>query len=155
MIELLRQAQDEAAALGYGNILQPGLAKEMVIASLMGHQVHDTKHDADAWEIHDPTVKYEYLTCYEGGSFQMDRMFKAPADKRERSLERVTRNAAFYCAVFRKGALAVDVIYRIPTADVLAEVERQLDASGNDISHIGLSIAWTKGHGEVAYRSPA
>jgi len=70
-------------------------------------------------------------------------MFKSPADKRAKSLERITRNAAIYCAVFdEENPLGVLAIYEVPVEVMLREAERQLDASRNEISHVGFTIKW-------------
>ena len=65
-------------------------------------------------------------------------MFKSPSDKRAKSLARITRNAAINCAVFdEENPLDVIAIYEVPVAMLLREAERQLDASRNEISHVG------------------
>ena len=152
IVLLLKQAQKIATELGFINLFQPGLAKEMITASILDHEVHTTKHEADAWDPKDPNVKYEYLSCWEGGTFQLDRMFKFPEDKRQRSLQRITRNDSFFCVVFKKESLLdVKTIYKIPTQDILLEAERQLFVSSNDISHVGFTIKWANVHGEIVY----
>ena len=65
----------------------------MIIADPLGHDLITSKRDADACDPNDPTIKYEYLSCKEGGSGQLDRMFKEPPEKRAESLARITRNA--------------------------------------------------------------
>lgn len=86
IIELVKHAQKLASQIGIPNILQPGLVKEMIISEILGHELIHSKRDADACDPNDPNLKYEYLSCYEGGSGQFDRMFKEPEDKREASL---------------------------------------------------------------------
>jgi hypothetical protein len=153
IVEYIKKAQEIATRHGYKNLLQPGLVKELIIGDLLGHEVHRTKHEADAWELNNTELKFEYLSCLEKGKFQLDRMFKSPPQKRIKSLERVTRNAAIYCAVFEKdNPLTVIIIYQLPTSVVLREVERQLNASSNEISHVGLTIKWCERNGEVVYR---
>ena len=150
IIALIREAQAIASKHGFSNLLQPGLVKELVIADKLGHEVHRSKHEADAWEPDNPDVKYEYLTCFEGGTFQLDRMFKYPPDKREKSLERITRNAAIFCAVFdKKQPLEIKKIYKLSVNAMLREASRQLDASSNDISHLGYTIKWCEENGEI------
>jgi hypothetical protein len=152
IIGLVRQAQDLAKSIGIPNILQPGLVKEMVIAEILGHQLIHSKRDADACDPKDPSVKYEYLSCNEGGTGQLDRMFKEPPDKRQESLNRITRNAKVYLAVFdQRASLSVKVIYELDPTDVVNETERQLDRSRNSISHVGFSEAWAKSKGIVVY----
>ena len=124
----------------------------MVIADLLGHQLIHTKRDSDACDRKDPSLKYENLSCYEGGKGQFDRMFKEPPDKRRESLTRITRNAKVYLAIFvKKDALKVKVIYELDPKVVCAETERQLDRSRNAISHVGFSEAWAKEKGKVVY----
>lgn len=68
IIQLVVQAQKLALQIGIPNILQPGLVKEMIIAEILGHELIHSKRDADACDPNNPSVKYEYLSCYEGGS---------------------------------------------------------------------------------------
>ena len=153
IVEYVKKAQEIATRHGYKNLLLPGFVKELIIGDLLGHEVHRTKHAADAWDPNNPELKYEYLSCLEKGTFQLDRMFKSPSYKRAKSLERVTRNTAIYCAVFEEdNPLTVIIIYQLSIAVVLQEVERQLDASSNDISQVGLTIKWCERNGEVAYK---
>lgn len=153
IIDLVVRAQDAALQVGIPNILQPGLVKEMIIADLLGHEVISSKRDADACDPNDHSIKYEYLSCYEGGTGQLDRMFKFPPDKRAESLSRITRNKSVYLAVFFKARpLTVKAIYEIPPVRLLAETERQLDRSRNDISHVGFSESWAAENGAAVYR---
>lgn len=147
---------------GFDNILQPGLVKEMLLAHLLGHVVHKTKHGVDAFDPKDPSRGFEYLCLQETGatgfvgprSFQLSRMFRDPP-RREESVKRITRNAGFYFAVFEKtDPLHVKSIYDVPVPAVLAEVERMLDKSKSDISHIHLGYSWMVKHGVLVYGKP-
>lgn len=152
IIQLVIWAQKLALKIGIPNILQPGLVKEMIISEILGHELIHSKRDADACDPNDSTIKYEYLSCFEGGSGQFDRMFKEPEDKREESLNRIRRNQMVYFAVFFKNEpLTVKVIYEVQIDVLLAETERQLDRSGNAISHVGFSENWAKEHGKIVY----
>ena len=156
IIAYIRQAQEIAAQHGFKNLLQPGLVKELVVADILGHEVHRTKHEPDAFDPANPSRKFEYLSCFEGGTFQLDRMFKSPADKRLKSLERIKRNAAIYCAVFDEGSpLDVLAIYEVPVDAMLRETEWQLDASRNEISHVGFTIKWAQQNGKVVHTKQA
>ncbi|MBI3853525.1 MAG: hypothetical protein HY298_25040 [Verrucomicrobia bacterium] len=160
IINCVRKAQEIATEHGFKNLLQPGLVKEMIVAGhLPGHEVHKTKHEPDAFDSTNPDRKFEYLTCSKGkkkGTFQLDRMFSKTPEKRAKSLDRITRNTAIYCAVFDQDSpMDVLVIYEVPVDLVLKEVERKLDASKNDISHIGLSIKWAEQNGKVVYTKQA
>ena len=75
IIDLILKAAQLARSVGITNLLQPGLVKEMIIADILGHELIHSKRDADAHEPGNPDVKYEYLTCKEGGTGQLDRMF--------------------------------------------------------------------------------
>lgn len=156
IIRLVREAARLAKAQGIDNILQPGLIKEMIVCDLLGHRLISSKRHADACDPDDETILYEYLSCKEGGSGQLDRMFARPPEKRAVSMRRITRNAKVYFAVFRAGdQLDVKVIYELDPKVVCREVERQLNASTNAISHVGLSEAWAAKHGRVVYPTPA
>lgn len=52
----------------------------MIIADILGHELIHSKRDADARARDDPDEKYEYPSCKEGGSGQLDRMFREPAN---------------------------------------------------------------------------
>jgi|TARA_Y100000034_G_scaffold8058_1_gene8792 hypothetical protein len=154
IIEDILRASKMAKKLGIDNILQPGLVKEMIIADLLNHTIILTKHDADAHHPNNPQEKYEYLSCKEGGSGQMDRMFKSPPDKRKRSILRITRNDKIYYAVFYKNdQTKCKEIYEIEPSIMLKEANRQLDACSNDIAHLGFSIKWAKNNGIIVYEN--
>ncbi len=156
IINYVRKAQEIASQHGFKNLLQPGLVKELVVADILGHEVHRTKHEPDAFDPANPNRKFEYLSCFQAGTFQLDRMFSSPRDKRAKSLERITRNTAIYCAVFdAESPLDVITIYEIPVDVMLKETERQLDASSNEISHVGFTIKWAQQHGKVVHTKQA
>ena len=149
----MSKAADLAKSIGIGNLLQPGLVKEMIIADILGHELIHSKRDADAHAPGNPNMKYEYLSCKEGGRGQIDRMFKEPIDKRRESLERITRNCKIYLAVFyADNQTRCKVIYELDPDIVLVEAERQLDRSKNQISHLGFSIKWAAENGKLAYK---
>lgn len=152
IIDLVLRASRLAQSIGISNLFQPGLIKEMIIADLLGHQLIHSKRDADACSYDNPNEKYEYLSCKEGGSGQLDRMFSKPADKRAESLTRITRNSKIYFAVFYADNQSnCKVIYELEPNVVLSETNRQLDRSGNAISHVGFSIRWAQNNGTVVY----
>lgn len=156
IIRLVLQASNLAQSVGIANLLQPGLVKEMIIADILGHELIHSKLDADAHALGNPQEKYEYLSCKEGGSGQLDRMFKEPPDKRAESLARITRNAKIYLAVFyAANQTKCKVIYELEPAVVLAEAERQLNRSRNAISHVGFSIGWASANGRIVYQDAA
>lgn len=154
IIELVLKAAELARSVGISNLLQPGLVKEMIIADILGHELIHSKRDAEAHAPGNPREKYEYLSCKEGGSGQLDRMFKEPADKRAESLSRVTRNRKVYFAVFyEENQTKCKVIYELDPSVVVEETNRQLDRSRNAISHVGFSEDWARGNGRVVYQS--
>ncbi|MBI2947720.1 MAG: hypothetical protein HYY23_08730 [Verrucomicrobia bacterium] len=153
IIELVLKAAELARSIGITNLLQPGLVKEMIIAEILGHELIYSKRDADAHAPNNPAEKYEYLSCKEGGSGQLDRMFSAPADKRADSLARITRNRKVYFAVFyAANQTKCKVIYEIEPKVVVEETEQQLDRSRNEISHVGFSEDWASRHGRIVYQ---
>lgn len=145
IIALILEAARLGRSVGIVNLLQPGLVKEMIIADILGHELIHSKRDADAHAPGNPDVKYEYLSCVEGGSGQLDRMFRSPSEKRATSLQRITRNASVFLAVFHKqDQLRCKSIYEVDPNVMLLEAERQLDRSRNDISHISFPESWAK-----------
>jgi len=100
IIELVCKAAQLARSIGISNLLQPGLVKEMIIADILGHELIHAKRGADAHTPGKPDEMYEYLSCEEGGSGQLDRMFKAPPKKRKESLKRITRNHLYLFCCF-------------------------------------------------------
>lgn len=153
IVELVIKAQELALSIGISNILQPGLVKEMIISEILGHELITSKRGADARNRNNPKFRYEYLSCYEGGTGQLDRMFKAPPEKRAESLYRITRNKTIYLAIFyKKNPLKVKVIYEVRPNVLLKETEDQLDRSSNLISHVGFSEDWAKLHGNIVYQ---
>ena len=152
IISLIKEAQSIASKNGYTNLLQPGFVKEMVVADILDHEVHKTKHEPDASDKNDPNIKYEYLSCFQNGSFQFDRMFKSPPEKREKSLHRISRNHKIYCAVFDKSSpLDVLEIYEVEPDVMVKETERQLDLSSNEISHVGFNVSWARINGKKVF----
>ena len=151
--ELILKAAELARSMGISNLLQPGLAKEMIIADILGHKLIHSKRDADACNLHDPNEKYEYLSCKEGGSGQLDRMFNRPEEKRAASLKRITRNSKVYYAVFyADNQSKCKAIYELEPKAVVVETERKLNRSRNAISHVGFSIKWARTNGRRVYR---
>ena len=154
IVELVLRAAELARSVGIHNLLQPGLVKEMIVADILGHELITTKRHADARDAEDPSILYEYLSCKEGGSGQLDRMFKEPVDKRQESLNRIRRNAKVYFAVFYEAdQTKAKVIYELEPEVVVAETERQLDRSRNAISHVGFSEAWARDNGRIVYEN--
>jgi hypothetical protein len=152
IIDLVLKAAELARTIGINNLLQPGLVKEMIIADILGHELITTKRNADAHAVGNPNKQYEYLSCKESGSGQLDRMFKSPPGKRAESLARITRNNKIYFAVFYETEQTkCKVIYEIEPEVLLTETERQLDRSSNAISHIGVNETWAKENGKIVY----
>lgn len=153
IIALIRDAAKLARSAGIPNLLQPGLVKEMIIADILGHELIAGKRDADARSPSDPSAVYEYLSCKEGGAGQLDRMFKAPADKRKASMNRILRNDKIYLAVFyREDQMRVKIIYELEPGVAAKEARRQLNLSSNDISHISFSETWARQNGKVVHQ---
>lgn len=153
ILALVLKAAKLARSAGIPNLFQPGLIKEMIIANQLGHVLIPAKRQADAHDPNDPSRIYEYLSCKEGGSGQFDRMFKQPMDKREKSLDRIRRNAKIYLAVFyQHDQSKIKVIYEIEPNAAVQEANRQLDRSRNAISHVGFPERWACANGTIVYK---
>ena len=150
IVNQARKLHDTGIRCGVENILQPGLVKEIIIASVLDHDIITNKRLPDACSRHDNSKFYEYLTCEEGGTWQIDRMFRA-LSKRAKSLQRISRNEKLYLALFKKNSLELVTIFEVECQPALDEANRQLDASTNDISHVSFNMKWAKAKGKIVY----
>lgn len=153
IIDLVQQAAALARGIGIPNLLQPGLVKELIVATQLKHELLPSKHGPDA---RDPNSKmvYEYLSCQEGGTGQLDRVYSSPPAERKQSLERLRRNQKIYFAVFYKSdPMKLKVVYELEPEVVAAEADRKLDKSKNQISHVGFSERWARENGTIRFRA--
>ena len=67
-----------ARKYGIENLFQPGLIKEMIIADILGHELITTKGNSDAHDKNNSSTLYEYLSCAEKGTGQIDRVMISP-----------------------------------------------------------------------------
>lgn len=147
-IELSKLAQKS----GINNVFQVGLIREIIIANTLGHILKTGKRDADAYNPKDATIVYEYLTCNEGGSGQIDRMFSD--NRRYDSLKRISRNHKIFLAVFYKSdPLKIKLIFEIKPDIALSNAEYQLNRTQNIISHISFSEKWARTNGKIVYEN--
>lgn len=146
MVALLCELNKEKERLGYEqDLLTPGFLKEVIIGGHLNHYVHRTKHGPDAYSNASKDECYEYLSCKEGGTFQIDRID-------ESNLYRITRNDAFFFALFSKeNPIEAIRIYRVETEDVLQEARRIIARMKPSAKHVGFGIKWTKAHGKVVW----
>jgi len=127
----------------------------MIIADILGHTLIPSKKGPDAMKQIRPgkLYYYEYLTCVEGGSGQIDRVFRK-GPKRRRSLQRILRNKWIYLAIFKRGnSLTCIRIYRIHPKRVVRHVKRQLIRSQNEISHVGVTEKWARRMGKIVWQT--
>jgi len=127
------------------DLLTPGFIKEWMVSEILGHQCHKTKHGADAYS-QDGTEKYEYLSCKEGGSFQLDRIH-------EENLHRVERNDAIFFALFDKdNGLKCKGIWKCDTPTFLEGVKTKISSARKESSkHVSFSIKWVKENSEKVW----
>jgi hypothetical protein len=145
----IHELQEAGAELGYKNILQPGLIKEILIADTLGHRSLPSKQGANASAGED---LFEYVTCAgNNGTFQWAVMYADPPEKKERSLDRIRRIAAVFCAVFDEdNPVGLIRIFRVATSDVLSEVSRQLDR-GKSPTTVHLRMGWVREFGRLVW----
>jgi hypothetical protein len=127
------------------DLLTPGFIKEWMVAEILDHNCHKTKHGADAYSK-DGTKKYEYLSCKEGGTFQLDRIH-------EDNLHRVERNDAFFFALFdKKDGLTCKNIWKCTTDKVLEIVKNKIESSKkNSSKHVSISLSWVEKNSEKVF----
>jgi hypothetical protein len=127
------------------DLLTPGFIKEWKVSEILGHECHKTKHGADAYSK-DRKEKYEYLSCKEGGTFQLDRIH-------EDNLHRVERNDAIFFALFDKqNGLECKGIWKCDTPTFLAEVKNKIASARKESSkHVSFPIKWVKENSEKVW----
>jgi hypothetical protein len=127
------------------DLLTPGFIKEWMVAEILDHNCHKTKHGADAYSK-DGTEKYEYLSCKEGGTFQLDRIH-------EDNLHRVERNDAFFFALFdKRDGLSCKNIWKCTTDKVLEIVKNKIESSKKKSSkHVSISLSWVEQNSEKVF----
>jgi hypothetical protein len=127
------------------DLLTPGFIKEWMVAEILDHNCHKTKHGADAYSK-DGTEKYEYLSCKEGGTFQLDRIH-------EDNLHRVERNDAFFFALFdKRDGLSCKNIWKCTTDKVLEIVKNKIESSKKKSSkHVSISLSWVEKNSEKVF----
>jgi len=126
------------------DVLTPGFLKEWVISEILGHKCHKTKHGPDATSLDNNEI-YEYLSCKEGGSFQLDRIH-------ENNLHRITRNDKFFFASFNKSSgLECVKIWKCDMSVVLKEAKIKISTMSKSSNHIGFSETWVKNNCEIVY----
>jgi len=157
LIEETEKLEKKWADIGV-DLFQPGAIKEIKIAKILGHSWISSKHDADACDSNDYSIKYEYLSGSEGGAGQIDRFFKDdPNDKKQhdshlKSMDRVKRNKCFYL-IFNSATMKTDIlrIYELPTSVIEEEISRQLANSNNTISHVSFNENFCKKNGKLIW----
>tara|TARA_R110000868_G_scaffold31672_11_gene116016 strand:- start:7 stop:501 length:495 start_codon:yes stop_codon:yes gene_type:complete len=126
------------------DLLTPGFLKEWLVSDILGHDCHKTKHGPDAYSK-DGKEKYEYLSCKEGGSFQLDRIH-------EGNLHRITRNDSFYFAQFdKKNGLECKKIWKGQTSAVLEESIKKISKMKESSKHIGFPTKWVEDNCVLVY----
>ena len=145
LVETLDQLKTD---LGFQqDLLTPGFIKEWMISEILGHKCHTTKHGADAYS-QCGKEQYEYLSCKEGGGFQLDRIHDG-------NLIRITRNSAFFFAEFDiKSGLTCQRIWKGSTVVFLNEALRKFERMSTSSNHLTFPIKWVKDNCDLVYLNP-
>lgn len=126
------------------DLLTPGFLKEWLVSEKLGHDCHKEKHGPDAYSK-DGKEKYEYLSCKEGGTFQLDRIDDS-------NLHRIERNDKFFFNLFDKNeGLICKKVWEVDTHIVLDEAKRKIKKMSASSKHIGFGINWVKKNGKLIY----
>jgi len=153
LLEAIQSLDAVARRHGFRNIFQPGLAKELLIASVLGHTRHDAKHGHDA-ETPDGKL-CEYLSCKVGGAGQLASMYREPEESRQKSLARIERNDHIYLVIFDPEiATKILRIYELDKIKVLDEVTRQIDNSRNVVVQVTVYENFAIQVGKLVYSAP-
>ena len=129
------------------DLLTPGFIKEVMAGSKLNHYIHKTKHGPDAYSDENLTEAYEYLSCKEGGTFQLDRI-------NGKNLHRIKRNDKFYFILFNKDdGITIKEIYIMDTPIVLSEAKVKISKMSKTSNHIGFGLSWVKNNGNLVYEN--
>lgn len=138
IVASLKEAQKIAVGskeIGIKNISQPGIVKEVIMALQLKHRLHAKKNEHDAEDFDNLDIKYEYLSCLEGKSFQFDRVNSL--NLRYKVLD---RNTKVYCGVFEKSnPLQLIRIYEVDPKSLFKLCVLKLKNSKSTSKHIGIS----------------
>jgi hypothetical protein len=155
-VNLIMKAQSILTECGDGlQVTTPGLVKELIIAKILHHRFIQKKHDADACHFDNDDEKYEYLSCNEKGSFQMDRMYgiNNTVEQRSGSKHRIIRNKYFFHAIFYiNKPLTPKEIYQIETDLIWEKAQTILLNPKNKSNHISFGRTWSKKVGKLVYK---
>lgn len=131
----VEKAQESAKTIGINNLSQPGIIKEIITAHKLKHRVNPAKKEHDAEDFENKEIKYEYLSCFEGKSFQFDRV-----DKKNLKRRVLDRNKAVYCSVFDKNnSLDLLKIYEIEPNPLYKILLRKYENSSATSRHVGVT----------------
>ena len=135
IVDSLIHAQDLTKQFGIDNISQPGIIKEIITAHVLKHRLHPSKKDHDAEDFDDSTIKYEYLSCLQGKSFQFDRVDDVNMIKRIKE-----RNAAVFCSVFSKqNPLVLLRPYQVDPETLFNILRTKYKCSTSTSRHVGIT----------------
>lgn len=119
----------------------PGLRREVQLANILGHLVHQTKHGPDAYNsVNDE--KYEYLCAKIGKSVQMDRIDLTNVEKR------LNKNFRIYAAFFNDDS-TVERLYEVSTQAMLdsaiEKIKRGMQRAESKGKHwTSKHVGWTE-----------
>lgn len=134
-LKIAQQVATAANDIGIKNISQPGIIKEVIMASQLKHRLHATKKEHDAEDFSNPNKRYEYLSCLEGKSFQFDRV-----DKENLKSRVLRRNTKIYCGVFDKNnPLELKKIYEVNPYSLWKIFEIKYKKSKSSSRHVGIT----------------
>ena len=134
VVELIKKAQKIAKPIGVENISQPGIVKEIITADILKHKLNPVKKQHDAEDPKDKNIKYEYLACLEGRSFQFDRV------NEENLKNKIMRNKYVYCAIFdKKEIIEIIRIYEIKPKLLFPILLDKYKNSSPSSRHVGIT----------------
>lgn len=138
IVTSLMKAQKVAVSskeIGIKNISQPGIVKEVIMASQLKHRLHATKKEHDAEDFNDPLKRYEYLSCLEGMSFQFDRVNIENLKKRV-----LSRNTKIYCGVFdNSNPLQLIRVYEVNPKSLWKIFSAKYEKSKSSSRHVAIT----------------
>lgn len=135
IIVFITDAQKLARHIRVDNLSQPGIIKEIITAYNLKHRLHPTKKEHDAEDFDNAEIRFEYLSCLEGKSFQFDRVDNENLIKRIKE-----RNTAIYCSIFdKKEPLSLLRVYEVEPNALYTILNKKYKNSSSTSRHVGVT----------------
>jgi hypothetical protein len=161
LIEACKNLQSEADRLGIRNIYRPGLARELVIAQALGHEVLAEGGGADAKDSEGNL--YEYLHAKDQVSRNKGKDWSGKKDPmafsqfsqtgmtKKNYKGRITRNKSYIFAIFYGHLTLVEAI-EVSSEKVLSYAQNTYIPTTTKPTALSIDLQWVREEGKTIYK---